>query len=884
MLIQSIPKKEPYHIYYAAADVLSADFEQPVRERIQPRAYVKLPADGNHQFKQAGPFRLDGVISYQSGYAQVAGYRNANPAGGFITLASAGVEGLNLLDVVTADRVVAQIATGHPPYDPDNEQTDAVPSVTFLGTRFDNLRICGHNVEIERHVDILGPKPADDKSYFEDDGVLSRVSQQYANINSAKDLPEWASEQYSWDKAAVQRQGQLKCSLVNRVTGAPGISFGHVIDVPHFGWLFLAELTVRREKNGGPDKYSFHLAMLRLELNYIAQGNALIASVDVNSGSGAGGGNGGGSDTHGSGEGAKKREIALPSAPPPPVASDTVHQVENSGQRVVNTYFQTDGVAVPISHSLVTDREYSFCLNIGPPSALSNVLAAQPIPEAYLEPFYEEGGINLRVCLFSQQFRLANDSQWLRLPRSGPTGTLQFSVSSPTKLGLARLRASIYHRQNLLQSILVTAQINSALQTNLEHGNVAEVEFSLSDHLQIPDDLPDRTLNILVNENPEGTHTFAVLGENVKKQFSIDRSDAEKLARQQLLAICSRPDKDGNPEYLYRDDDNSGDESKLVSDLKELAFLGWNLYCRFSMEPLDEDFESKLEDTLKGPSSIQIASTRSARYVYPWSVVYDKPLLASNSVCSEALNLLRSGGPPGFLDKVSCPQNGCANADDNTVVCPFRFWGFKHSIEQPPNAGEILKEISISGQPKCVIGAHCALSGTQHRKEIERECKLKADYSETKTDIGTSLASTTPHVVYFYCHGGRTLSAPWLGVGKDEHIESSDLKAWKVKWPQTRPLVFINGCHTVDLSPDDLLDFVTAFNWTRASGVIGTEIAIPESLAREFGRDFLQQFLSGQNVRDVIRRLRLRLLEKYNLLGLAYTPYCYGELHVVRNL
>ena len=52
-----------------------------------------------------------------------------------------------------------------------------MPSVTFLGTRFDNLRIAGHKVEVERNLDILGPKPARDKSYFDDPGVLGRVGQ-----------------------------------------------------------------------------------------------------------------------------------------------------------------------------------------------------------------------------------------------------------------------------------------------------------------------------------------------------------------------------------------------------------------------------------------------------------------------------------------------------------------------------------------------------------------------------------------------------------------------------------------------------------------------------------------------------------------------------------
>ena len=61
------------------------------------------------------------------------------------------------------------------------------------------------------------------------------------------------------DPDAAVRKGQVKCSLVNSVTGAPGIHFGHVLDIPHFGKIFLAELTLKREKNGGPgpDKYAF---------------------------------------------------------------------------------------------------------------------------------------------------------------------------------------------------------------------------------------------------------------------------------------------------------------------------------------------------------------------------------------------------------------------------------------------------------------------------------------------------------------------------------------------------------------------------------------------------------------------------------------------------
>ena len=278
---------EPTHEYYAEADVLSAELEQPLRDEIKPRVHVKLPKDGHYQFKKAEPFRFEGILSYESGYTQVAGHPSSKTAG-FTTLATSVLEGLNVLDVVTADRVVAQISTVHPAYG-----TGQVPSVTFLGTRFDNLKIGGHEVGVTRKLDILGPRRDDDTSYFEDDEVLGRISTQYETIAAAENLPEWAARDYPKGRPTLNGSGRLECSVVSGVTDAPGTPFGHVIDLPHFGKIFLGELQVEREP-GNPNKgiydgYKFHLTMIRLEMGCLAKGTAKIVALDAN-GKGKGGG------------------------------------------------------------------------------------------------------------------------------------------------------------------------------------------------------------------------------------------------------------------------------------------------------------------------------------------------------------------------------------------------------------------------------------------------------------------------------------------------------------------------------------------------------------------------------------------------------------------
>jgi hypothetical protein len=200
------------------------------------------------------------------------------------------VVGLNILDVLTADRVVAQISTEHPEWDDRQPQPRQVPAVSFLGTRFENLRIDGHKVELETQFDILGPEPVDDTSYLVNTGVLDRVSAHYAS------LPDWAKdEKYGWNQAPGP-YGKMKCSLVQQMDKKRQIPIGHVINLPHFGKIFLAELTVNREEaepssNGQryPETYHFHLEMIRVELGCMAQGTGTIVTADANGqGSGTG--------------------------------------------------------------------------------------------------------------------------------------------------------------------------------------------------------------------------------------------------------------------------------------------------------------------------------------------------------------------------------------------------------------------------------------------------------------------------------------------------------------------------------------------------------------------------------------------------------------------
>jgi hypothetical protein len=298
MAIAEMPFAGTYriHTYHGEADLFEIDVKTPFEERVKPQAKVELHGDGerNHyHFKRAGEFRVEGIASYQSGYTQVAGARSLKHERRFSTLVTSVVEGLNILDILTADRVVAQITTAHP-------IDGAVPEVSFLGTRFENLRIAGHKVELETDLNILGPRPVRDRSYFDDRNVMDRMTEQYEKLTKSDYYPDWASEKYPRDREAWRtteeetRADVAHCSLVNRVHSDQR-SFGHVIDVPHYGKFFLGELKVNRVPTCNPskdfDSYTFHLTMVRMELGCTTTANGGTSNADSN---GQGGKTGGG--------------------------------------------------------------------------------------------------------------------------------------------------------------------------------------------------------------------------------------------------------------------------------------------------------------------------------------------------------------------------------------------------------------------------------------------------------------------------------------------------------------------------------------------------------------------------------------------------------------
>jgi hypothetical protein len=273
------------HKYHAEATALSGTLHHPLKQEIKPHAYVKIHEDGGYLAQQATEFQLESVLQYGRAHTQVSGnLEDKKPGHGWNTLTTSVVEGLNILNVITADRVVAQIATEHP-------LVGYIPRISFLGTHFVNLRIAGHPVNVDLDIEFIGEKPENDAPYTKSPGFVDRVCKQHARLREhpnplAEILGRYNQVPESFGNSDGTRE-TVECSLIHKVESAcPGRIFGHVIHIRDFGTIYLAQVKIEHTAyhpvHGIPTETHIHLDMIRAEMGCIATGAVSVGSGRVN--------------------------------------------------------------------------------------------------------------------------------------------------------------------------------------------------------------------------------------------------------------------------------------------------------------------------------------------------------------------------------------------------------------------------------------------------------------------------------------------------------------------------------------------------------------------------------------------------------------------------
>jgi len=248
-------------LYHASAFALSGHLKRPAEHLIEVQAGSTLPTTGGQGSARVENFRLDQMISFKAGYSRVSGSEKVeNGKVIHTTLATVTIEGLNIFDVVTADRVVARLASSF--------ESGSEAHILIMGSRFENLRIAGCKVDVELHHELalkLATFEAARKE-FESNEEFRKMSDDPLNPGRAP--------------KKLDASGVIRCSIVKELkpTKCPGVEHrghhGHVLVVPEFGTVHLAEVVIEHGRK--------ILTMLRIDLGSPNGGGTTVGQADSN--------------------------------------------------------------------------------------------------------------------------------------------------------------------------------------------------------------------------------------------------------------------------------------------------------------------------------------------------------------------------------------------------------------------------------------------------------------------------------------------------------------------------------------------------------------------------------------------------------------------------
>jgi hypothetical protein len=273
--MQSFERKKQAFYYQAGANPLGGFFEAPFQKSIPSPASISLSPAGGLLTSRTEAFNFEGKVSCSSASSRVEG-SEVQEGGSISILVTSVVEGLKILDVLAADQIEVRLSIAYP-------KDRGERRITVAGSHFENLRLRGQKVHAALNSRLLeagggqlacAPITA---SVVEETG-RKQAEDLTRDINDAEaqDPWAWALERYGWMARQNSASGLALCALVDRIEGElPGKSFGHIIEIPDFGRIFLGELLVSAD-------YA-QLTMVRAELGCSVSGS-LTVSVGQNGG------------------------------------------------------------------------------------------------------------------------------------------------------------------------------------------------------------------------------------------------------------------------------------------------------------------------------------------------------------------------------------------------------------------------------------------------------------------------------------------------------------------------------------------------------------------------------------------------------------------------
>lgn len=533
---------------------------------------------------------------------------------------------------------------------------------------------------------------------------------------------------------------------------------------------------------------------------------------------------------------------------------------------------------LPKDEPLQLGNTYDLRIDVDAPRSDSIALQEVSVKKLVGMMTEDQDFIEVTIMIQSSDFVLYGlDTQYLIIPRVGRSkNAVTFSIE-PNKEGPGVITAILTVNGEVFQRVTITLQSGKLAPGTTRAVSTKSSGLTLSSAVAQPPRPREQSLSLIIIKLPAGYHFIAQHGGVKRATVNLSEAQIDEMigqARTVLKDLVYKKDTSGD--YIYQQQDTTIASDTNTEALKELARVGVNLFNRLFYSPgMGEDARA-MGDLLRDisqrdqPLHIKIIAER---FIFPWTLLYDREYFG----------------------------------DDNEVVNPEGFWGFKHIVEYAPEFTSatpinFVPQVKVDGQlelsflANTTIDAQLSLPVIQEQLEFLRALEgIHLTEYTTKQHLYDMLknADTSAQLLYIYCHAMSNLPGEKGGVVgsklllSDGAVTLDDLilrAPGRLAAIKAAPLVFLNACQGAELSPylyDGLVPYLISRG---ARGVIGTEVDTPALFAAEFAKEFLTSFVAGDvTLGELMLRMRRKYaLEKHNVMGLVYALYSSGDVVVQR--
>ena len=265
------------HYYHADASPIGGYIDRPFNGFVPSHTSISLPLVGGVLEKERKGSKWKNTVNHSNSSSTVSG-KKQGVDGPWVTEVTAAVDDLNIREIITAKRIVAQLTVEHP-------HEGYIPKIYVTGAQFVDLRISGIPITPVLNYDIFeeydGAPGYPTTPWAQQSSLRKQIERQYAEASGgSNESPDWVKHHFHWleSKEKSNTKDSLVCSIVDGFEkipkNFPGKVFAHSIYVRDFGRIFFGEFIIQ----GG----TYSLSMLRVHLGSPVGGALSVSTARSN--------------------------------------------------------------------------------------------------------------------------------------------------------------------------------------------------------------------------------------------------------------------------------------------------------------------------------------------------------------------------------------------------------------------------------------------------------------------------------------------------------------------------------------------------------------------------------------------------------------------------